>query len=195
MKHSEFKIISDETVFQGFFSVKKFTLTHRLFSGQMSDQFCREIFVRRPVAAVLPYDPDRKKVILIEQFRVGAIESENPWLLELIAGIIEPNESAEDMAKRESQEEAGLELFNLQKIYQYYTSPGGTNEQLTLFCAHVDSKNAGGIWGAKEEHEDIKVHVLSTDKAFQLLEEGKITNAATIIALQWLQKHIAENNE
>lgn len=183
-------ILADKTVYEGYFRMKSLQLRHRLFEGDWSDTVSLEIFDRSPVAAVLPYDPDRQAVILIEQFRGGCYQDEHPWLLELVAGVIEPGESPEAMAHRESKEEAGIQLRALHHVYDYWTSPGGSTEKLTLFCGHVDSRHAGGIHGAINEHENIKVHVLSTTDAFALLLAGKIRNAATIIALQWLQLNL-----
>lgn len=181
------EIISDKPIYTGFFQIKGLTLKHRRFEGGWTETLQRELFDRNPVAAILPYDPVLDRVVLIEQFRVGAYHDKNPWLLELVAGIIDDGESAEAMAYRETKEESGLEILELQKIYEYWVSPGGSTEHLTLFYARVDSENAGGIHGLASENEDIKVHVIEAETAFDLVKNGKINNAATIVALQWLQ--------
>lgn len=181
------EIITDEPLYEGFFSLKALTLKHRRFEGGWTGTLRREVFDRNPVAAILPYDPVLDQVVLIEQFRVGAYNDKQPWMLELIAGIIENNESAEDMAYRETKEEAGLDILELQKIYEYWVSPGASTEYLSLFYGKVDSQSAGGIHGVIDENEDIKAHVLNADMAFDLVKQGKINNSATIMALQWLQ--------
>jgi len=137
---------------------------------------------------VLPYDPERGKVVLIEQFRAGALgDGEGPWLIECVAGVIEAGESETDVAMRECVEEAGCHIERLETISRYYVSPGGTTEHCSLFCGIVDSDGVGGIHGLPHEHEDIRVMVVDAAQAFDWLHEGRIKSSATIIALQWLQ--------
>lgn len=186
----DFEILEEKLVYDGFFQVKNLSLRHKLFDGSWSQPIQRELFDRQPVAAVLPYDPNLDKVVLIEQFRVGTLQSGHPWLLEVVAGISEENESIEDLVKREAMEEAGLTILELIKAYDYWVSPGGSSEFISLFCARVDASKAGGIYGVPDESEDIKVHVISTQEAFDMLKAGKIINAATIIALQWLELNL-----
>lgn len=183
---NDVEILDEENTYNGFFQIKRMSLKHKLFAGGWSETIQRELFYRRPVGAVLPYDPVRDEVVLIQQFRVGAMQQQNPWLIELVAGITEPNESVEDMIHREAQEEAGIELLELVKLYQYWVSPGGSCENLTLYCGRVDASKAGGIHGLAHEHEDIKVITMSSQKAIEAINTGVINNAATIIALQWL---------
>lgn len=183
----DYEIVKTEVVFQGFFRIDKLTFKHQLFAGGWSGQMTRELFERGNAAAVLPYDPNRDEVVLIEQFRVGAHQnSDNPWLMEVVAGVIEPGESAQEVAKRESLEESGCSIDNLEFITHYFVSPGGTSERCHLFCASVDSEQAGGLHGLAEENEDIKVHVVKRERAMQMIEDGTICSAAPIIALQWL---------
>jgi ADP-ribose pyrophosphatase len=185
-KSSDVEIQGEASLYDGFFQIKRLTLRHRAFAGGWSDVMQRELCMRRPVGAVLPYDPIRDEVVLIQQFRVGALSQQNPWLIELVAGITEPDESVEAMIHREAQEEAGIQLLELVKLYQYWTSPGGSCENLTLYCGRVDATHAGGIHGLAEEHEDIKVITMPTQTAIDAIQSGVINNAATIIALQWL---------
>lgn len=185
--HNDVEVVSKEIVFQGHFRIEKFTLRFRLFAGGWSNNVTREIFERGSAVAVLPYDPINKKVVLIEQFRVGALaDKTTPWLLEPVAGIIEPNESIEEVSHREAKEEAGLDIIELIPICNYWVSPGGTTEQVFLFCGKVDATKAGGLHGLKAENEDIRVHVFDLHEARQLLDQGKINNAMGVIALQWL---------
>ncbi len=187
MARTDVEIFEKTICFEGFFRLERYRLRHRFFNGDWSPQLVRELFERGHAAAVLPYDPVRDEIILIEQFRVGALSAKDgPWLLEIVAGMIESSETAEQVAKRESVEEAGCIITDLIPLYHYFVSPGGTTERLALFCGRVDATNAGGIHGAVEENEDIKVHVIPLNSALTLLTTGKINSASAIIALQWL---------
>ena len=181
------EILEKKICFQGFFRLERYRLRHRLFSGKWSQPVVREILERGHAAAVLPYDPLRNEVILIEQFRIGAMSvPDGPWLMEIVAGIIEENESAVDVVKREGMEEANCDITDLIPLYDYLVSPGGTTERIALFCGKVDAAHAGGIYGVLEGGEDIKVHVVTLETALSLLKTGKIISASAIIAIQWL---------
>lgn len=185
---SDVDIRSRETVFQGFFRMDKIRLTHPRFDGTTMPEFTRELFVRGDATCVLPYDPVRDEVVLLEQFRMGAIgRDQSPWLLELVAGMNEEGESPEEVAHREAEEEAGLTFNRLEKICEYLVSPGGTTELVYLYAGHVSTENAGGLFGLDHEHEDIRAHVFSADEAFAMIRDGRINNAAAIMATQWLQ--------
>ncbi|PSU22502.1 ADP-ribose diphosphatase [Photobacterium phosphoreum] len=185
------EILSTKTVYDGFFKMVKYRLRHKLFAGGWSGEFERELFERGHAAAVLPYDPVLDRVVLIEQFRVGAMAANcQPWQLEIIAGMLDhEDESPEQVIRREATEESGLVLGKTEKISRYLSSSGGCSEILDIFISEVDSCLAAGIHGVASESEDIRVHVVSRNQAYQWLESGKIENAATIIALQWLQLH------
>jgi ADP-ribose pyrophosphatase len=187
MKYS-WKLDQHQVLFSKYFKLEQYSLSHELFGGGYSDVFTREIFERGAVVAVLPYDPDRRQVVLIEQFRAGAIgDAETPWLLECVAGVVEPGESQDQVAIRESREEAGCEIRQLHHISRYYVSPGGTTEICTLYCGIIDSTGVGGIHGLAEENEDIRVELVDADLAYQRVRDGTIKSSATIIALQWLE--------
>ncbi len=186
------KIISKETLFRGFFQMVKYTFKHKLFDGGWSSPVERELFERGHAAALLPYDPIRDEVVLIEQIRVGALEHNQPWQLEIVAGIMDAEESVEDLVRREAVEEAGLEVRQIQPISSYYPSAGGCSERLDVFVGEVDSSDAGGVHGLEYENEDIRVHVVSRTNAYQMVQNGKIENGASIIALQWLELHREE---
>jgi ADP-ribose pyrophosphatase len=176
-----------KTVYQGFFRIDHFRLRHRLYAGGWSPELSREIFLRHNAAVILLYDPQRDTLVLIEQFRLAAHLAGFPaWQLEIVAGIIDKDEPAAAVARREAQEEAGLAVIgDILPIHRFLPSPGGSTETVDLFCGRVDAGNAGGIHGLTDESEDIKVVVKSTDEAFTLLEAGKIQNAFTLIALHW----------
>lgn len=183
----QFEIIEEKTSYDGFFKLKQFQLKHSLYAGGWSNTITRELFHRGNCVAVLLYDANRDEVIIIEQFRIGAIQMpDKAWLLEIVAGAIEPGETAEEVAIRESVEEANCEVQELIKINDFYTSPGGTSELLSLFCGKVDSQNAGGIHGLDHEDEDILVRAIKFDDVYQLLLDGKVLSAIPIIAIQWL---------
>ena len=183
----QWKIVNHQIVFQGYFRIEKYDLQHEKYAGDWTGTFQREIFERGSAVAVLPYDPIRDKVVLIEQFRAGAIGTmDTPWMKEIVAGIIEPGESQQDVAERETMEEAGCKILQLEKINQYYVSPGGTTEQCALYCGRVDSEGVGGIFGLDHEFEDILVEVVDVEQAAAWLNDGTINSAASIIGLQWL---------
>jgi ADP-ribose pyrophosphatase len=157
--------IFEKTVgYNGFFRLERYRLRHRLFSGEWSRELVREVFERGHAAAVLPYDPVYDQVVLIEQFRIGALEAPGgPWLLEIVAGVIDAAETPEEVIRREAIEESGCTIHEIVPICEYLVSPGGTSERLTVFCGKVDAS-----------------------RAVAYLQAGKINAAAPIIALQWL---------
>ena len=186
-RDDDVEMVEREACFRGFYQLDRLHLRHRLFAGGMGKLINRELFVRHDAVCVLPYDPQRDCVVLIEQFRVGALDkSVNPWLIELVAGLIDKDEQPEEVARREAVEEAGLELAELWPLTQYYPSPGGSDERVHLYVGRCDSRGAGGVHGLEEEGEDIRVLVWSLDEALAALDDGRIDNAASIIALQWL---------
>ena len=180
-------ITKRENCFKGFYRLDRLHLRHELFGGGMSTEISRELFVRHDAVCVLPYDAKRDEVVLIEQFRVGALgKVDNPWLIELVAGLIDKDEEPEEVAHREAEEEAGLTFSAMLPITQYFPSPGGSSEYVHLYLGHCDSEGAGGLHGLEAEGEDIRVTVWSLDDALQAVRDGRIFNAATLIALQWL---------
>ncbi|WP_261903584.1 ADP-ribose diphosphatase [Vibrio fortis] len=181
------EIVSKETLFRGFFKMVKYTFRHKLFEGGWSKPIEREMFERGHAAALLPYDPIRDEVVIVEQIRVGALEHENPWQYEIVAGIIDTDESAEQVARREAMEEAGVEVTHVLPITSYYPSSGGCSEKLDVMVGCVDATTAQGVHGLDYEGEDIRVQVMSREQAYQLVQQGVFENGATIIALQWLQ--------
>ena len=184
------EIITKESLYNGFFKVDRFDIQHRLFAGGTSETFSRELFERGEAAAVLLYDPVKNVVVLTEQFRIGAAldnSDASPWLLEVVAGIVEEGERPDEVARREAQEEADCIIQDLIPISSYWSSPGGTSEKIHLYCALLDSTGMGGIHGLDHEQEDILVRIIPFEKAYSGIASGEINNAATIIALQWLK--------
>jgi len=183
-----FEILKQHRAYDGFFKLDKFRLRHSLFNGGVSRDMSRELFERGHAVAMLPYDPIRDELVLLEQFRIGAIRDSNgPWLTEMVAGMIGEGENPEDVARREAMEEAGCEVDSLIHILDYYVSPGGTSETIALYCGLINAESVTeGVYGLDEENEDIRVFKVSYAQAIDWLQQGKINSAAPIIALQWL---------
>ncbi|GHE20481.1 NUDIX domain-containing protein [Halomonas urumqiensis] len=172
---------------QGFFRLDALHLRHRLFEGGWSEPMVREVHHRHDAVGVLLYDVERDAVVLVEQFRAGALaDPVSPWKLEVVAGLVEDGESPADVARRESLEEAGCTVGELIELHTYYPSPGACDERVTLFCGLLDSAGLGGVHGLDEEHEDIRVHVLPFIEAWELLQAGRLDNAMCLIAFHWL---------
>jgi ADP-ribose pyrophosphatase len=185
--NADVKVLERKECHRRFLRIDLLTLQHRRFEGGWVGPVVRELMIRRPAVGVLLYDPARDEIVLVRQFRVGVLnEKDSPWLLELVAGMIEEGESEESVARRESEEEANLRPSELERICEYYCSPGTTNEKITLYCGKVDASTAGGIYGLDNEHEDIEVVTMSYAEAVAGLDSGLIDNAMTIVALQWL---------
>lgn len=181
------EILQRELCFQGFYRMERLHLRHRRFDGTLTNTLQRELFVRHDAVCVLPYDPVRDVVVLNEQFRVGVVDkTNNPWMIEMVAGLMDKDEQPEEVAHREAEEEAGLALKALWPVTSYFPSPGGSSERVHLFIGHCDSEGAGGVFGLLEEDEDIRVHVWTLEQALAAVYDGRINNAASIIALQWL---------
>jgi ADP-ribose pyrophosphatase len=184
------RVLADDRVFDGYFAVQRITLQHRCFAGGWSEPLTREVFERGNAVGVLPYEPASDSLILIEQFRSGSLgDADSPWMLELIAGIIDEGETDETVVRREAREEAGCELAELQPIASYYPSAGACSEHVRLFCGRVLSAGVGEVLGLPEEGEDILVHRLSRPEVMELLDSNRINNGHTLIALQWFAIH------
>lgn len=193
----DIEVVSRETVFSGYFRVDRYRLRHRLFAGGWSDTAGREVFERGHAVAVILYDPDRDVLVLIEQFRIGAfaaLQTEphlagtmTPWLLEVVAGIIDEDEAPETVARREAMEEAGCEILELEPVCRFLLSPGVMTESLELFCGRVDAAGVGGIHGLEHEHEDIRVRAVPVEDALRWLDEGRFVNATALVAMLWFR--------
>ena len=192
----DIEILGEQTLYEGFFTLKRIQFKHKLFAGGESGVVTRELLIKGAASAVIAYDPKEDSVILVEQVRIGAAyhpeSNRSPWLLELIAGMVEQGEKPEEVALRESEEEAGIQVKNLTHCLSVWDSPGGTLERIHLFAGEVDSSQAKGIHGLAEENEDIRVHVVKREQAYQWMCEGKIDNGIAVIGLQWLQLNYAQ---
>ncbi len=189
----DIEIKQKSTRFHGFFKIDEIKFKHKLFKGGWSNIVTREVFERGDAVAVLPYDMERDEIVLLEQIRVGCIlNSDNPWMIELVGGMVEQGETPDDVARRETLEEADLHVDALLPMLNYLSSAGGTTERIYIYLAKVDSSTAGDICGLDHEDEDIKVHKVSREQALAWTENGVVENAATLIALQWLELNMAK---
>lgn len=195
MDEKKLDIIARETLFQGYFRVDRYKIRHERFEGDWTEPFHREIFERsRDVAGVLLFDPHADKVVLVEQFRAGIMAHghKNPWTIEVVLGMVDSNETAEQAAKREAMEETGCVITDLQPVSSYFSSPGGTTEHILLFIGRTTAPEDGILRGLKQENENIRVRVLDATRAIGLIYTGKIQDAQTLVAMQWFLMHHTE---
>jgi len=176
--------------FQGYFRIARYLFRHSLYRGGLSGEVDREVFERGQAAAVLPYDPVRDEVVLIRQFRAGAFAAgRHPWCWEIVAGMIEEDETPQDVARREASEEASVKILDLVALYSLVLSPGACSETCNIFLGRIDATGVGGIHGLDSENEDILVQAMPFAEALALLSRDEIDNSAAVIALQWLALH------
>jgi ADP-ribose pyrophosphatase len=201
MTTKDVRVLKKTHAFRGYFGVNRYYLSHRLFQGGWSPPIKREVFERGHAVGVLLYDPSRDVVVLIEQFRIGAFAAlpalrfrrrPSPWLMEIVAGIVEKGERPETVARREALEEAGCEILDLVHVRDYLVTPGGSTESVIVYCGRVRAPRHGSIHGIATEHEDIRVHVVPSARALQWLDTGVACNSMIIIALQWFRENRAK---
>lgn len=181
------EVLAHDRLFRSYLALDRFELRHRLHAGGTSAVIGRDLLVRGPAAAILLYDPDRGKVALVEQFRIGALAAGmEPWVLETVAGVVDPGEDAADVAIREALEEAGARVSDIVHVAGYLSSPGCSDETVHAFVGRVDASTLGGVHGLADEGEDIRVVVMDADDAIAACADGRIANAITLVALQWL---------
>jgi ADP-ribose pyrophosphatase len=184
---SAVEILERKTVFQGYFRMDRYRLRHETFAGGMSAPIVREVLERGHAAGVLLFDPRRDAVVLIEQFRIGALAAgRDPWVIEIAAGMVEPGEAPDAVARREATEEAGVTVRRMVPISDLLLSAGVLSETFVLYCGEIDAGAAGGLHGLAEEGEDIRAELVPVRTALALLRTGRIANAPAVIALQWL---------
>ena len=190
--HTDFSIESRKTVFQGFIQVEKVSLRHRLFNqNAYTATISRELVARKQAAGVLIYNDKQQKFALIEQFRIGAIlDIDSPWQLEIIAGVLDGDETPESCVRRESLEESGCKIDQLHHLFSFYPSAGACNEIFHLYHAEATLPSEGGIFGMPDEGENIKLHIIEYAELDILFNSNRLRNAPVIMALQWLKQHI-----
>ena len=201
-------VLNKQRVYDGHYQVYRLELQHACFSGDLSPVVVREQLVRHNAASAVLYDPKQDSLILVEQMRVGLIKgglikgqsfesygdspdspaSDSPWLLEIVAGLIDPGETPEDAIRRESIEETGYEILDLIPILKFYNTPGGFTELTYVYCGIVDSQHPLPHRNLDDD-EDLKVHIIKLPE-FKDVDLGRwVTSASTVIALQWLIEH------
>ncbi len=191
MDRNDVEMVREEPLHEGFFRMVHLHLRHRLFAGGWTATLNREVIMHGKVAAVIPYDPVRDSVILIEQFRNGkfAAGDPQPWSVSIAAGMIEPGESAAEMARRETLEETGCAIGRLEQALTFYSSPGGSAQHVTLYCGEVSAAGVGGLHGVAEEGENIRAFTVSFDESLRMIDADAFDNAISIVGLQWLSRH------
>lgn len=191
---SDVTIESREFLFRGFIQVEKVSFRHRLFNQpDYSPVIQRELIHRPEAAGVLLYNDQQQRFALIEQFRVGALnDSESAWQLEVIAGVLDGDEAPEDCIRRESLEESGCEVQQLQHLFSFYPSAGACSEFFHLYAAEVELPKMGGIFGMPDQGENIQLHLFDYSELGTLLKNGRLRNAPVIMALQWLVQHLQQ---
>jgi ADP-ribose pyrophosphatase len=192
------EVLKQEAAFQGYFRLDRYRLRHRKFDGGWSTPMTREVLERGHAVAIILYDPEKDVLVMIKQFRPGAYAALSgpppqvtfsPWLIEWVAGIIDPGETAENVARREAMEEAGCEVGAMEFVQLILATPGCSSETIAFYAGQVRAPETGGIHGLDYEHEDIRVILVSPTEAFQWLDEGRIINASTVVGLQWFRVH------
>lgn len=196
MTHDDVELLEYETSYAGYFRIDSYRLRHRLYDGGWSRPMRREVFERGHAVAVILYDPEKDHLVIIEQFRIGVYaalrepgfpQHLSPWLLEIVAGIIDDGEEPEEVARRESVEEAGCDVLEMVPVCHVMLSPGASSESVRIYCARVHAPTTHEIQGLEEEHEDIRVLSVASDEVFRWLDAGRFINGTSVLALQWFR--------
>ena len=183
---SNFKIINKKKLYDGFFEMNEVVLQYKKYDGSWTDNIKRELFGGAQVAAVLPFDPIKKEIVLIQQFRIGTIfQTHDNYLNEIVAGNIDNGETPEKAAKRECFEETGCEIKKLLPIQSFFPAPGSSESFYHLFLGEIETFKGTKIMGMENENEDILVKSYKLDEVMKMIKEGKIINGLTLVALQW----------
>lgn len=186
MKYS-IDMVTRDVCFEGFFTVARYQFRHSLFAGGWSNTIERERVERLNAAAAILYDPLRDQVVMVEQFRIGAVESgRRAWTIEPVGGMVAAGEDPVTVIRRESMEEAGCELRTVDEIGSYHVSPGTAADKVWLYCACVNAGVAGGVHGLQSEDEETRVVIIEARQAIAELFTGRIDTAVAIIGIQWL---------
>jgi ADP-ribose pyrophosphatase len=196
--YADVEVQARERLFRGYFAIDRYRLRHRLHQGGWSETVAREIFERGQAAAVVLYDPDRDALVLIEQFRPGVLAAADtgqvrdrggPWLIEIVAGIIGPGETADEVARREAMEEAGCRVDEIEFLWRIFASPGASSETISLFFARTRAPDPGAVHGLAHAHEDIRLLVERPEQVYRWIDEGRIVNGPALLGLLWFRLH------
>lgn len=183
--------LDQESVYEGFLRLKSHRIRHASFNGGWCEPIVRERLEELSAVSVLLYDPHRDALVFVEQFRIGLLgQVDRPWTLETVSGFCDrEHEPPEEVALREVGEETGCEASNLTAIGSFFVSPGISVEQIHLYCAQVDSRNARGVHGLAHEGEEMQVCVMSRADALGELF-GRLCSTSVLIAVQWLEANL-----
>jgi ADP-ribose pyrophosphatase len=186
------RIIGRKVEFDGYHRLETVTcqpksLRHDGYAAEMT----REVMHCKKIAAVLLYAPESDRILLNQQFRLGAMLAgcDDPFLYEVAAGAVDEGESVEDAARREALEETGAEIGDLEFVAKCYTSAGCLAEEFHLYIGRIDAGAAGGFFGLEDEGEEIKTHLLPAAEAFAILDRGGIMNAPAALLMHWFARH------
>jgi ADP-ribose pyrophosphatase len=192
--HPGLDVLADEVVWNGRFPLQRVRFTYTRFDGSKSGELTWELWRRFAGVAILPYDPVADVVALIEQFRLPALAAGlDPIMIECPAGLREPGEAPEDVARRETREETALEPDRFELICRTMLMQGGCDETMHYYAARVRLPDAlsGGTHGLVEEHEDTRVLIIPAAEAFAMLDDNRIMNTTAMVCLWWLRHHRA----
>ena len=182
----KYKILNKKNLYSGFFSMNKYDFIHQKHNGEWTSKVEREIFEGVHVSSLLPYDPIKKEIILIQQFRAGVLSRyDEDYLLEIVAGIIDEGENPQETAIRECFEETGCEVKQILPIQAFFPSPGSSESYYHIYLGEVNSFDGERIRGLEKENEDILVKSFKIEEVRKMLKEKKIKNGLTLVALQW----------
>jgi len=184
--------------FDGFFKIDEIDVSHQTLSGEMSRQR-RLVFERGDAVAVLLYDPEDDEVVLVNQFRLPVLtarrrrnpKTQDGWITETVAGMIDGDETPEEAVIRETMEETGYRIGDPEPICTFFSSPGGTSERIFLYFAKIGKGDkvdrGGGI-----DDEDVAIVHMSADELFNQLADKQIEDPKLTIAAYWLQNYVRQ---
>ncbi len=190
--HGAIDVQRIDRAYTNYFALNEYQLRHERFDGTMSGVLERAVFVASDAALVLPYDPLRDRVMVVEQVRMGPIArgDRSVWQFEPIAGRVDPGETPQQAAHREAAEEAGITLQSLAPVAEVYASPGDSTEFFYIYVALADLPDkATGVGGLDTEDEDIRSHLMSFDDLMAMVDTQQAANAPLVMAAYWLARH------
>jgi len=184
----DFEVVRMERAYTSFIAVQEIDFRHRRFRGGWSGEVHRSVVSWGDVVTLLPYDPKADALLVIEQVRSGPLArgDANPWCIEVIAGLIDSDETLEQTARREAMEEAGLTLGRVERIGDLYTTPGFAAERITAFVGEVDLSQAGGVHGLESEGEDIRSVILPFAEMMAAVAANAVNTGPALVSLLWL---------
>jgi ADP-ribose pyrophosphatase len=190
-RDSVFEFVSRTRVHDGFLKLDICEVRQALFSGGTSPVLHREVLIAHKAVAALCYDPERDVVVMVEQARLPAELAGFPGIqTEIVAGLIDPGETPEEVVRREVKEESGLDVIGAPILIAHALStPGHSTEQVWVYCARVVAPDTTGYFGLPEEHEDIRTVIVPYREFTEWLANGRVTHGFALMAGFWLMAH------